>query len=169
MTLIPETRFERAVEKTLASEGLLSDHPRDSGGLTKYGIAQRHHPEVNVLTLTLEQAKAIYKAKYWDMLQCDRLRSARIAEELFDTAVNCGNGRAVLFMQKAYNLLRRRAIDEELKEDGAIGPKTLRCVNTFSGLYENALYRAMNYFQAAHYERIGSPDFMRGWFGRRLD
>ena len=50
--------FERAIEIVLAHEGeTYTDHPNDHGGPTKYGIAQRWNPDVNVRELTRAQAK----------------------------------------------------------------------------------------------------------------
>jgi hypothetical protein len=38
---------------------------RDGGGTTKFGITQRHNPDVDVRSLTFEQAKGIAKDRYW--------------------------------------------------------------------------------------------------------
>lgn len=37
----------------------------DAGGLTKYGISQRWHPEVDIANLTRAQAIEIYRNEYW--------------------------------------------------------------------------------------------------------
>lgn len=50
------------VVKTL--EGPPTSDPSDPGGFTIWGLASKYNPEVN-RTTTYEQAKQIYRAKYW--------------------------------------------------------------------------------------------------------
>ncbi len=38
---------------------------RDGGGTTKFGITQRHNPDVDVRSLTFGQAKGIAQSRYW--------------------------------------------------------------------------------------------------------
>jgi hypothetical protein len=86
--------FEKAVEFTLQFEGEGGEaSPGDPGGLTKWGISQRSHPNLDIANLTREQAIEIYRTEYWDRLRCDRL-PARFDVAMFDTAVNVGCGRA---------------------------------------------------------------------------
>jgi len=66
-----DSNFDRACEfvvKTL--EGHVSDDPNDSGGFTVWGLSSRYNPEVT-RDMTYEQAKKIYRAKYW-RLDCSR-------------------------------------------------------------------------------------------------
>ena len=44
--------------------GYVND-PRDSGGETKFGVAKNANPNVNIAKLTLDEAKKIYKSRYW--------------------------------------------------------------------------------------------------------
>lgn len=69
--------------------------PDDPGGETKFGIDKRSHPEVNIKTLTKEQAKAIYWQEWLDA-GCDKLASP-FAEVYFNCAVNMGLSRAKEF------------------------------------------------------------------------
>ncbi len=82
--------FDPAVTKTLLFEGGQTNDPKDPGGLTRFGIAQKFHPDINVATLTLEEAKDIYKKEYWSPLSADVIQSQAVAEMLFDAAVNIG-------------------------------------------------------------------------------
>jgi hypothetical protein len=68
------SNFERAFDILMDLEGCTSDHPSDKGGLTKYGIAQNYHPEINVADLTLDDAKDIYLKDYWIPLECDEIQ-----------------------------------------------------------------------------------------------
>jgi len=98
--------FEPAVTKTIRREGgdQITDDPDDPGGLTRYGISKRAHPEVDPRNLTLEGAKAIYRRDYWGPCDGDMLNSQLMAELLFDAAVNMGVNQAVKLAQIAIGL-----------------------------------------------------------------
>jgi lysozyme family protein len=93
--------FEYAVSKTIRREGggKITEDPDDPGGLTRYGISKRAHPEVDPRNLTLESAQEIYRREYWDPLRADSITQQPIAEILFDTAVNMGVAQAVKLAQ----------------------------------------------------------------------
>ena len=67
--------FDHALSIVLGHEGndTLTDDPKDPGGLTRWGISQIAHPSVDVRHLTREGAAAIYRAEYWEPLQCDEM------------------------------------------------------------------------------------------------
>ncbi|NOZ68014.1 MAG: secretion activating protein [Deferribacteres bacterium] len=158
-------RFEEAVTKTLQFEGGYSNNPLDRGGETRFGISKRWHPDVDIKNLTIERAKEIYRREYWDKLNLDLVENQRIAEEIFDTAVNTSPRKAGRFLQEALNLLE----DSGLVEDGIIGEKTLAAVNNYP--YPDALLKALNGFQFMHYLQTIEKDesqriFIRGWLKR---
>jgi lysozyme family protein len=108
-----------------------------------------------------------YRLRFWAPLRCGELESQAIANELFDTGVNMGPVRAAKFMQRAYNRLKPEGW-EALTEDGIIGAKSTAAINRMCRNYEAALHNYMNYLQAAEYDRLGMPDFLRGWFASRI-
>ncbi len=111
--------FAIAVAIVLKHEGGYVNHPDDPGGETIYGISRRSHPDVWAKGRpTLEDAKRIYQRDYWLPIKADAL-PLPVALILFDTAVNAGNRRAVILLQRA---LRVTA-------DGLIGPVTLAAAN----------------------------------------
>jgi len=59
--------FEKIIPFTLQHEGgaQVTYDPNDPGGVTKYGISQHHHPDVDVANLTINQAMEIYRVGYW--------------------------------------------------------------------------------------------------------
>jgi hypothetical protein len=89
--------FEQAYEFTKRWEGGYVNDPADPGGETKYGISKRAYPDLNIKDLGEEDAKAIYKRDYWDMLNCDN-RPLGLGVAVFDTAVNCGLARAAVWL-----------------------------------------------------------------------
>lgn len=90
----------------------------DPGKLTKYGIAQRFHPEVFVETLTWPQAQAILLDDYWLPNGCDQLARAGLrltAWSLFDF---CANSHAPAGRRALQSILKTRV-------DGRIGKNTI--------------------------------------------
>ena len=83
--------FLRADAFTAAHEGstLVVD---SNGALTKYGINQKFHPNVDVRTLTAEQAQKIRHDEYWAPISGDLLASKdpKIAMMAYDTAILAG-------------------------------------------------------------------------------
>jgi hypothetical protein len=80
--------FNKAFELTIGLEGAPCN---DEGGNTKFGIAQRYNPEVDVKNLTLEQAKDIYYKKYWLPAGCEETEFP-MDICLFDSQVNPQKG-----------------------------------------------------------------------------
>src|SRR3990167_72919 len=106
--------FDTAVEFVLGFEGDISDNPHDSGGLTRFGISQKSYPDLDIRSITRDQAKEIYRSDYWDRAKCNEL-PAQLAIILFDSAVNQGPGLAIRLLQKSLGV----------NADGAIGPITI--------------------------------------------
>jgi len=168
--------FDHAFKETLGFEGVYSDVTEDRGGRTKYGITEATFRDAlkrgivvgvsDVADLTVPQAKAIYRADYWDRLQLFRLEDQRIAAEIFDTAVNMGRSAAALICQRALNYL-----GEKLEEDGIMGRKTIAALNKWSTKDSRALFVCLNGFQFMRYVKIVSGNdtqkkFARGWTKR---
>lgn len=119
MSVTSRELFDRAIEVVLTHEGeTFTDNPVDKGGPTKFGIAQRWNPDVDVRALTREQAIEIYWERYWKGRGYEELRE-RIAIKVFDLAVNLGEKTAVSCLQRAL-----RACGIPVKIDGRLGPET---------------------------------------------
>lgn len=102
----------------------------DGGGLTRFGITQQSHPELDPIFWTnmacsdaLETAKQVYKNEYWNPIQGDNLPSDDLASVLMDFSVNSGVRRAVKTLQTIL----------QIPKDGILGPGTLNAVNNYSG------------------------------------
>jgi lysozyme family protein len=136
--------FAGALVFTLHHEGGAdgSPHvdPNDEGGSTRWGIAQRYHPDVKVLELTREQAAEIYHREYWVPNGCDDLRFPRDVL-VFDSAVNPGAGASRSWHYQArsdaeYIMLRvqyyvRKVLNDRSKERYLKG-WLARCVDLFA-------------------------------------
>ena len=141
--------FDEAFDKTMGHEGVYSNDPDDLGGETYRGISRRFHPtwqgwriidglrrgSLSRLTDVIQKeldllTRRFYQENYWNKFGGDQISFQPLAEELFDTSVNLGVGRAVKFLQIALNCLNRnQAVYDDLKEDGIFGLKTLGALN----------------------------------------
>jgi len=87
--------FEDALRTTLRYEGGYVEN--DAGkGPSKFGINKAANPDVNVKDLTKDQARELYKKRYWDAIGGDSLaaKDPALAKVAFDTAVNMGVNKA---------------------------------------------------------------------------
>lgn len=131
--------------------------PADRGGETKYGIAQRPNPDINVRNLNLDTAREVYYGRYWLAGQCDKL-PYQTAIIHFDSCVNHGVGKAKKILQEAVGAT----------PDGAIGPKTLQAINDME---PRDLIRAISDIRTNLYQAIVVRDpsqkiFLNGWMAR---
>jgi len=93
------SNFEKSVSFTLNHEGGYVNDPKDPGGETKYGISKKAYPSLNIKGLTLDKAKEIYHADYWDIMGCDDYEWP-LCLIVFDTAVNLGFSRTSKLLDK---------------------------------------------------------------------
>lgn len=156
------TVFTKALKHTLKWEGgdKITRDPHDPGGTTKYGIAQRFHPNVDVVNLTLQQAEEIYLKEYWLPLNCAAIEiiSPVLAAKVFDIGVNLGVRRAAKLFQQAI-----QTMSPGLAIDGRIGSATLTALSALDIPTVQALLQER---LEAHYRAIGNERFERGWLNR---
>ncbi len=154
MTHAPANPFEYAVDLVVDLEGLdkVTRDPDDPGGTTKFGIAQKFHPDVDVENLTRDQAVAIYRKEYWDKCHCDDM-SWPLALFVFDSAVNQSPDDAIHMMQDALDLTM----------DGVIGPKTTAAMKRAAAWYADRFMaiRAIRYTCSRNFSKYGE-----GWLTR---
>jgi lysozyme family protein len=116
------------IEDILRREGGFVDHPADRGGPTKYGITHKTLSQYvghavlrkDVENLKEDLAREIYERNYYFAPRIDRLPEA-IQPFVFDSAVNHGPRRAIIFVQSVCN---QAGYQPHLFEDGAMGPNT---------------------------------------------
>lgn len=176
--------IEEVLERLIAKEGGYVNDPRDTGGETIWGITARV-ARANGYTgpmrsMTRDQAKAIYRKQYWIRpgFSDVALVSQAVAEELFDTGVNMGPGKASEFLQIALNGLNNQARDyADIAEDGDIGPGTLAALRAYLAKRgkegEAVLLKALNCLQGARYidlarRRGANESFLFGWLRTRV-
>lgn len=92
--------------------------PGDPGGVTKWGFAQNYNQDIDVLTLTEEEAKERFRTHYWDKIHGDDLPK-ELAIALSDSAFHQGPPTAIRQLQKALGV----------KVDGIMGMETMQAVH----------------------------------------
>jgi len=111
--------YAESIRRLLASEGGYVNHPADPGGPTNYGITLKDYRKYvksdatasDVRAMRVDEAKAIYRAKYWDAMRCDDL-PAGLDYCVFDYAVNSGTGRAPKVLQRVLGIAVSGQIDQ---------------------------------------------------------
>lgn len=150
------SRFDEVFERVIGHEGGWVADSRDPGGETKFGISKRSYPGLDISALTVENAKLIYLADFWNVLRCDELPKP-LDEFLFDFAVNSGVQTAAMALQGSVGALR----------DGNVGPRTIEAVKRHPVrevlrllFVERAMVFALN---------PNDRTYGRGWFARLFD
>jgi lysozyme family protein len=155
----------------LAFEGGYVNDPVDPGGATNKGVTMQTFTRYaktllgveptleNLRTLTVEQARKIYKTGYWDTLHCDEIPDQALAEIIFDFYVNAGSN-AVRLLQQILKLM----------EDGVFGPATLRALLAADpiSLYRDFKAGRRDYYRRLVKRRPSLDKFLKGWL-RRTD
>ena len=140
------------------TDGVSGASADDHGGETKFGVAQKAHPEVNVRTLTLAQAEKIYYEGYFLPVRGPEMPGL-IGPELFDIACGSGPRRAILMLQQALGV----------PADGAIGPMTMAAVTAAN---PQELFNKILDLRRAFYRSIATgtqAKFLNGWLNRAND
>lgn len=146
--------FDLALAEILKHEGIYVHDSRDPGGETKYGISKRAFPDLDIKSLTVADAAAIYRREYWNPICGDALPPA-LALCVFDTAVNMGVRQATILLQRAVGV----------KDDGAFGPRTLEAARR-SGSNDLDDFMARRAKRYAELPTVNT--FGRGWYRRLL-
>ena len=153
-------RFDACMPFIFKAEGGYSDNPNDPGGPTNFGITLKTLEGFEEKTLTADAvknltpatAREIYRANYWNRMQCGSL-PAGLDLEVFDFGVNAGPAEAVKMLQKIVGVT----------QDGSIGPITLAALAQLKpkdviGRYSDA--------RLAYYTALNDPEFEQGWANR---
>lgn len=184
--------FDEAYLITSKIEGGYSNDPADPGGETYKGIARNKDPYwegwVTVDNYKTQpnfpknmyndemlnnNIKSFYRKKYWDINSLDKFAFQPLANEMYDTGVNMGVGKAAKFLQLTLNVLNKNGtIYPDITEDGKVGPNTLQALNTcVSRVGAEVVYKILNILQGKHYIDIMVKNptqerYTLGWLSR---
>ena len=175
---------QRIIDDIIKREGGYTDDAADSGGKTRYGITEvvaRANGYTGAMRdLPRPVAVSIYEKQHLAPLRFDDLEalSPAVAEEVADSGVNVGTGRAGKWLQTALNALNdNESHYADISTDGVIGQGTLKALSAFLKKRgtegEVVLLRALNGLQAAFYvdlsqNRPKDERFLYGWILNRV-
>ena len=157
--------FNRAFENVIGVEGGFSDDAKDPGNWTggkegsgklsgtKYGVSAAAYPSLDIKSITLDDAKAIYHRDYWQTINGDEFPFP-VANALFDCAVNSGCASAAKLLQRSLGIT----------SDGKIGKLTIAAAQNKDQtelLIDFLTARAVFYARLAKFELYG-----KGWMKR---
>lgn len=154
--------FAEALKLVLKHEGGWSDHPSDPGGATMKGVTlanfrrfvKPNATKADLRKITDAQAAVCYRRHYWDAVLGAELPSG-LDYAVFDFAVNSGPYRAATYLQRIVGA----------KQDGKIGPATIKAVRAWKADY---LAAQLCDARLAFCKGLRTwPVFGKGW-GRRI-
>jgi lysozyme family protein len=147
------SNFDTAIQRLLLNEGGYVWDENDPGGETNWGICKRDHPDLDIKNLTREQAKYIYRSRFWDVVHGDEL-PLLAAFQLLDFAVNAGTGTAIRKAQWAAGVA----------DDGFWGPVTRAAI---LGLHGSTFVMRFTAAKIRYYTRLTTfGRFGPGWMAR---
>lgn len=161
--------FDQAFARTLENEGgyTLTNDPTDRGGQTYAGISRRANPAWRGWSFVdagstppAEYVQEFYRSNYWQPIGGDGINDQRVAENVYDFAVNAG----VRTASKLAQIVCGAA------PDGIVGPKTITALNAIEAGDFKAAYALA---KLARYRDIVQRDrsqakYLLGWINRIL-
>ena len=166
--------FKEAFEFVLQQEDptLSGKVTMDAGGRTRFGIAEKFHPDLpeeffnGPAKDALAAAETIEEREYWEPMRPAEVENQNVAAKLFAMAVNMGVRQAAVYLQRASNGLAGPV--DRLAEDGVIGPRTLAAANAARPVL---LYQLLCKLSAAHYRHVAAMNpeqtvDLAGWIKR---
>jgi lysozyme family protein len=164
--------FDLYFPKVLQFEGTVYENdPTDKGGCTHFGIIlddlKEFHVDKNkdgkytcedVMALTKDDAKLMYKKMYWDYFQADKIENQTLAEYIVDSAINQGKGLIARYIQGILGLAT----------DGLVGKVTLSAINSCNpkDLYDKLKEKRIDRYNQIVKANPSQSKFIKGWMNR---
>lgn len=146
--------FRPFIERILSHEGGYVNHPEDPGGETKWGIAKRSYPFLDIRNLSRDAAIEIYRKDFWEPAVQATTGDRALAFQMLDAAVNHGMGNAVRMLQRACGVA----------DDGHVGQVTRAAAQRMDPHDLHLLFMAERF---EFWARLRTFDaFGRGWVRR---
>lgn len=136
----------------------------DKGGLTKYGISKAAFPNLDIASLTYDDAVKIYEEKMWVDCKADELPRPLNALT-FDLRVTSGPKNAFRVLQRAVGT----------QDDGIWGPKTKQAAHDACDTVPKMLAacrlfteKRIAFYQAIVDNNPSQSKFLKGWINRAV-
>ena len=148
--------FEQAFDALIGHEGGYVNNPKDPGGETKYGIAARSYPHIDIKSLTLDDAKTIYYNDFWRPSGASSVKTYDLAYAVFDAAVNSGVVQSKKWLQRGLRV----------SPDGIIGVKTHKAMEALTEEGELVVAARMLGYRLSDMTDMRWSTFGKGWARR---
>ena len=159
--------FKKCISVILISEGGFTLNPIDSGNWTgpnctgelkgtKYGIAARFFPYLDIKNLTLNQARQIYFEKYYLPMNLEGIHDQFAILHIFDFGINAGKGIAIRTAQRIVGA----------KADGIMGKMTTEAINKFHNFSTAYIMKRKEYYVNLVNQKPQYKIFLKGWLNR---
>lgn len=152
--------------------GVVTYAPADRGGLTRFGLTAKWHPELvrsgfyqTNRDEALAIAQEVYSSEYIPHLDLGKINRTAVALAILSFAVVEGAGHAVLILQRVLT-----SLGFPLVQDGSAGPKTIAAINAADPLQlVTALVRAQrDYFRQIVDKDASQAKWLGGWNNRAM-
>lgn len=172
-TITAMANFNIAYQYVEAAEGGYQDYATDPGNFnslgqlvgTNWGISApvyedwigRPPTRQDMEGMSKEEARQIYRSKYWDRIRGDEIHSQEVANVFLDGHVNHGRS-GIRMMQKVVNV----------DQDGVVGPITLAAINSRppDSVVRQYIQERENLYYWLAENREGMAMFLNGWLNR---
>jgi lysozyme family protein len=195
---------DKMIADIIQREGGFVDNPDDAGGATKYGISLTYVKGLGVrqdeqgravdythlldldhngyidahdiMLVTPELAAKLYRMDFYTIPKFDKLEG-HLQPFCFDSAVNHGPGRAVMFLQEAcivIGTLPRFNSRGQPNDDGINGPGTIAAaaqaehIVGWAGMISRLGDQRKEFMRAIARNNPSQEQFLEGWL-RRVD
>jgi lysozyme family protein len=163
----------------MQAEGGYSNNPADTGGETFKGVSRKNNPNwsgwviIDAIKATnppslnvalnqngdlLQNIMSFYQVNYWDVIRTGDINDQQTANQVFDTAVNCGTGTAARFLQQAAGVTADRII-------GSVSIAAVNAANS-QNLYDQFLSYRKQYYLDIITRSPSQAQFEHSWFAR---
>jgi lysozyme family protein len=173
--------FKQAFDSTMKHEDphLSGVVTMDAGGRTRFGIAQKFHPELpesffdGPAEEALATAERIEEHDYWNPMRLSEIENQNIANKIFDMGVNMGIHQAGHLVQRALNGFHTRVAQPPsavfpLVEDGLIGDHTINAINAADPiqLHQMLVELCKQFYRHIAANNPAQAPYLNGWLKR---
>jgi lysozyme family protein len=189
--------FKQAFDSTMKHEDphLSGVVTMDAGGRTRFGIAQKFHPELTESFFdgpaeeALAAAERIEEHDYWKPMRLSEIKNQNIANKIFDMGVNMGIHQAGHLVQRALNGFHTRVAQPPgsparagfvrdgveapsavfpLVEDGLIGDHTINAINAADPiqLHQMLVELCKQFYRHIAANNPAQAPYLNGWLKR---
>lgn len=158
-------RFGVFIKSILMLEGVHSDIIDDRGGRTFFGISSRYNPEILTTDNKFQLALRIYRTKYYQNRNIDKIASDKLSFLLFDHMVNPTKEWG-LEIQKQLNKISKVKVNT----DGVIGKRTISTILSLNkgdqDLLADMVVKKLPSMKISYYNRNKDRTYVRGVLNR---